>query len=232
MMSQWQAERKSDQIMFTGLVQAIGHITAIEPGGQGQALRLKIACDMTAVALKTGDSVAVSGVCLTATTVDATGIWMDVSGETQACTTLGALKPGAMVNLEPALTPTTRLGGHLVSGHVDGVGTVIEYEPQARSQRLAIAVPAALMRYLAVKGSICVDGVSLTINQVMDKAFGVNIIPHTMAHTTIRHYQVGTRVNLEVDLIARYIEQLIQARLRPDSSDPYLDRYRDGIEYD
>jgi riboflavin synthase len=159
--------------------------------------------------VRLGDSIAVSGVCLTVIDFTTQEFSADVSNETLSRTTLGGLKPGARVNLEKALTPTTRLGGHLVSGHVDGVGKVLERTHDARSVRFRIEAPAALAKYIARKGSICVDGVSLTVNAVMGAVFELNIVPHTLAETTLDEYAAGRRVNLEVDLIARYLERLL-----------------------
>ena len=195
--------------MFTGIIQAVGEIAALQP--QGGDLRLRVRTgklDLGDVQL--GDSIAVNGVCLTAVELPGDGFWADVSGETLAHTTLGACKQGARVNLEKALTPTTRLGGHLVSGHVDGVGEVIERKPDSRSERFRICAPKALARYIAQKGSICVDGVSLTVNAVEGSVFDLNIVPHTLAETIFAAYRAGSKVNLEVDLIARYLERLLQ----------------------
>lgn len=194
--------------MFTGIIQAIGEIAALEPKGGDLRLRVRTGkLDLDDVRL--GDSIAVSGVCLTAVQLPGDGFWADVSGETLAHTVLGDLKLGARVNLEKALTPTTRLGGHLVSGHVDGVGEVVERRSDARSERFRIRAPAELARYIAHKGSICVDGVSLTVNAVEGAVFDLNIVPHTLAETTLDEYRPGRRVNLEVDLIARYLERLL-----------------------
>jgi len=162
---------------------------------------------MEGVAL--GDSIAVNGVCLTAVALDGPNFAADVSRETLSLTTLGDLKSGSRVNLEKALTLSTPLGGHLVSGHVDGIGEVLERRQDARSWRFRIQAPAALARYIAPKGSICVDGTSLTVNQVAGRTFEINIVPHTIEETIIGGYLAGTRVNLEVDLIARYLERLI-----------------------
>ncbi len=150
-----------------------------------------------------------SGVCLTVVELTGDGFWADVSRETLERTVLGELTPGAGVNLERALTPSTRLGGHLVSGHVDGIGVVTELRQDARSWRLRLQAPAALARYIAAKGSICVDGVSLTVNEVDGARFDLNIVPHTWRETIIAEYRVGRRVNLEVDIIARYLERLL-----------------------
>lgn len=194
--------------MFTGIIQSIGQVRRLEP--RGGDVRLCIATgklEMADVAL--GDSIAVNGVCLTAVELAADSFAADCSRETLSLTTLGGLKPGSPVNLEKALTLSTPLGGHLVSGHVDGVGRVLEMSEDARSWRFRIESPAALARYIAHKGSICVDGVSLTVNAVDGAVFELNIVPHTLDETTIRHYQAGTRVNLEVDLVARYLERLL-----------------------
>ncbi|AJD49528.1 riboflavin synthase subunit alpha [Isoalcanivorax pacificus W11-5] len=194
--------------MFTGIIEAKGEIQSLAPRGGDVALTvLTGALDMSDVQL--GDSIAVNGVCLTVTSLPGRGFTADVSGETLALTSLGALKAGSVVNLEKALTPTTRLGGHLVSGHVDGVGTVRSLRPDARSTRIDIEAPAALARYIAQKGSITVDGISLTVNSVSGAVFSLNIIPHTQDMTTIGTWQAGTRVNLEVDIIARYLERLL-----------------------
>jgi len=156
-----------------------------------------------------GDSVAVSGVCLTVVDLPGDGFWADVSGETLSRSTLGQLAAGGRVNLEKALTPTTRLGGHLVSGHVDGVGTVLERRDAGRSVRFLIRAPDGLARYIAEKGSICVDGISLTVNAVDGAHFALNIVPHTLQETTMGDFAPGRKVNLEVDIIARYLERLL-----------------------
>ena len=194
--------------MFTGIITAVGAITALQPRGGDTRLRVATGkLDLSDV--RPGDSIAVSGVCLTAVELPGDGFWADASRETLERTTLGAAKPGAAVNLEKALTPTTRLGGHLVSGHVDGIGTVTDWRSDGRSWRLRIQAPDALARYIAAKGSICVDGVSLTVNRVDGAAFELNIVPHTLAETTLADFALGRRVNLEVDLIARYLERLL-----------------------
>jgi riboflavin synthase len=201
--------------MFTGIVQGLGTVRALEP--RGGDVRLRIEGGVELKDLRPGDSVAVNGVCLTALEPAAGAFNADVSQETLSCTTLSELRAGDRVNLEPALLPTDRLGGHLVSGHVDGVGRVVESRAVARSRLLRVAVPAGLARYLAAKGSVCVDGVSLTINTVSGAEFEVNIIPHTLERTVIGGYQRGIRVNIEVDLVARYIESLLAARDLPDA---------------
>ncbi len=194
--------------MFTGIITAVGAVAAKEP--RGGDMRLRIAAGKLDLSdVRIGDSIAVSGVCLTAVALPGDGFWADVSGETLARSILGDLAVGARVNLEQALTPTTRMGGHLVSGHVDGLGLVTDIREDARSWRLRIQAPASLARYIAEKGSIAVDGVSLTVNGVDGAVFELNIVPHTLAETTIAEYRPGRRVNLEVDLIARYLERLL-----------------------
>ncbi len=193
--------------MFTGIIQAVGQIERIEPVGDD--VRLTIATgklDMTDVAL--GDSIATSGVCLTAIACDARSFQVHVSKETLSCTVgLDTLRP---VNLEKALRLSDRLGGHLVSGHVDGVGQVVRFDPVGDCMLLTIRAPHAISRYIAIKGSIAVDGVSLTVNTVDHDVFSINLIPHTLDMTTLRHLGIGSRVNLEVDQIARYVERMTQ----------------------
>jgi len=194
--------------MFTGIIESVGKIQDMQPLGGDMRVYVRTGkLDLSDVAL--GDSIAVNGVCLTAVELPGDGFRADVSGETLANTTLGDLERGCAVNLEKALTPSTRMGGHLVSGHVDGVGEVVSVSEEARSWRFRIQAPDELARYIARKGSICVDGVSLTVNAVEGSTFDLNIVPHTLQETTIRHYRLGSRVNLEVDLIARYLERLI-----------------------
>ena len=197
--------------MFTGIVESTGSVGAVEAHGDDRRLRIdgELFRDNP---VGVGDSVCVSGVCLTATDLTSGGFHADVSAETLACTTLGTLQTGDRVNLERSLTPATALGGHLVSGHVDGTGSLLERRVDARSARLTFTVPAALERYVAVKGSICVDGVSLSVNDVGEGRFGVNIVPHTLAVTTLGDFGQGRVVNLEVDVIARYLERLLAAR--------------------
>lgn len=192
--------------MFTGIVQALGRIVRIET--RGGDVRLFVDASALDAELALGDSLCVSGVCLTVVARDADTLAFDVSNETLAMTTLGTLRAGDGVNLEPALRLSDRLGGHLVSGHVDGIGRVIAIESDARSQRWTIEVPAPLSRYIAAKGSVCIDGVSLTVNDVSGDRFGVNLIPHTVQVTTFRDKRIGDAVNVEVDLIARYLERL------------------------
>lgn len=195
--------------MFTGLIQSIGTIAArVTRGGD---CRLHVATGKLDLSdVKIGDSICVSGVCLTATELTPLGFWCDVSNETLARTTLGGLNDGDVVNLEKSLLPTTRLGGHFVSGHVDGVGQVVSRRDDGRSVRFEIEPPPELAKYIAPKGSICLDGVSLTVNTVTGARFDVNIVPHTLAETTLSQWQPGRRVNVEVDLIARYVDQLLR----------------------
>jgi len=194
--------------MFTGIIQAIGGVQALERRGGDLRLRIDTGgLDLSDVAL--GDSIAVNGVCLTVVKLPGDGFAADVSNETLALTSLGQLKPGSRVNLEKALTLQTRLGGHLVSGHVDGLGEVIERRDDARSVRFRIRAPGELARYIAHKGSITVDGTSLTVNAVEGDTFDLNIVPHTLQETIMSEYQPGRRVNLEVDLVARYLERLL-----------------------
>jgi riboflavin synthase len=194
--------------MFTGIIQAIGRVAGIKD--QGGDIRLRIntgKLDLSDV--EPGDSIAVNGVCLTAVELPGDGFVADVSGETLSLTSLGNLTSGSPVNLEKALTLATRLGGHLVSGHVDGLGTVISREEDARSVRFVIEAPKDLAKYIVHKGSITVDGTSLTVNGVDGARFELNIVPHTLQETIMSTYQPGSNVNLEVDLIARYLERLL-----------------------
>jgi riboflavin synthase len=195
--------------MFTGIIEAVGAIAAIEP--QGEDLKIRIEThSLDRDDLQLGDSVAVNGICLTVSSLLGDGFWADVSGETLNHSTFSQLHSGTRVNLEKALTPTTRLGGHLVSGHVDGVGEIISRQPDGRSERITVKAPNELARYIAHKGSITVDGISLTVNRVDGAQFELNIVPHTMEGTTLMGLYVGSRVNLEVDLLARYLERLLQ----------------------
>ena len=209
--------------MFTGIIQSVGNITVIE--SQGADLRVHIATGKLNLAgAQVGDSIAVNGVCLTATSFVDNGFWVDVSCETLARTTFSEIAVGSKVNLEQSLTPTTRLGGHLVSGHVDGIGTVVSCWDQGRSLRFVIQAPPTLAKYIAEKGSICVDGVSLTVNKVNGACFDLNIVPHTLQETTLGELVAGKHVNLEVDLLARYLERLLlgehaaQAQTPPQSA--------------
>lgn len=193
--------------MFTGIVQSIGEVdsvTAEEGDAQIQISAPGLGLELVAI----GDSIAVNGCCLTVTRLLENAFIADVSHETLNVTTLGGWNVGTMVNLEKALSAGQPLGGHYVTGHVDGVATVTHLEQDARSTRMQIDVPAALARYIAKKGSVTVDGVSLTVNAVGPTNFSVNLIPHTLDATVMNRYAIGTRVNLEVDIIARYVERL------------------------
>ena len=193
--------------MFTGLIEALGEVVSAEPVGGDMRLRIRSeSLDMSDVAL--GDSIATNGCCLTAVELFDNGYLADVSVETLSMTTLGRWQPGTRVNLEKSLLPTTRMGGHMVSGHVDGVAEIISRESSARSDLFWVRVPEKLARYVAHKGSIAIDGTSLTVNQVRGSELCLTIVPHTLEHTIIGGYQAGTLVNVEVDLIARYLERL------------------------
>lgn len=196
--------------MFTGIVAAIGEVLAVEP--RGGDLRLTIGCGkLAADGLALGDSVCVQGVCLTVADVTRGAFAADVSRETLSLTTLSTCAVGARMNLEPALRAGDPLGGHLVSGHVDGLARVTERRTDARSTRMVLEAPAPLMRYIARKGSVALDGVSLTVNEVEATTFGVNLIPHTLSVTTLDRLSPGDRVNLEVDQLARYVERIVGA---------------------
>ena len=194
--------------MFTGIIQAVGEIATLQPSGGD--IRLRVQTGKLGLGdVGIGDSIATNGVCLTVTELPGDGYWADVSVETLNFTTLAELKPGSAVNLEKAMTPASRLGGHIVSGHVDGVGEVVSLVEDARSWRFVIRAPDALAKYIAHKGSICIDGTSLTVNAVSGAEFELNIIPQTMAETVFGSYSTGSKVNLEVDVIARYLERLV-----------------------
>lgn len=195
--------------MFTGIIETTGTLTSMTPGAEGDYRLVLHTGDLDLSDVQIGDSIAVNGACLTATEIRADGFCADVSVETLEHTTLGDLRPGATLNLEKALTPASRLGGHLVSGHVDGVGEVAEIRPEARSWHVEVQAPDELARYIARKGSITVDGISLTVNEVTGTRFALNIVPHTREVTNMADWQTGTRVNLEVDIIARYLERLL-----------------------
>lgn len=194
--------------MFTGIIQSVGKIESLQRNNNDARLTLDIG-KLPLSELALGDSVAVNGVCLTVVEKTQQGFAADVSGETLACTTAENWKQNDNVNLELALTPTTRLGGHLVSGHVDGVGEVVQRWSDGKSERFVIRAPEQLAKYIAAKGSICVDGISLTVNKVEGTDFELNIVPHTLQETTMGNYEAGSKVNLEVDLIARYLERLL-----------------------
>ena len=194
--------------MFTGIIEAVGRIRAMEP--RGGDLRLHIATGKLDLAdVKLGDSIAVNGVCLTAVVLPGDGFVADVSTETLARSTLNALKVGTPVNLEKAMQPQSRFGGHIVSGHVDGIGKVLRREASARAVLFTIKAPDELAKYIAEKGSITADGISLTVNGLRGAEFDLTIVPHTVQETNIGTWQPGMQVNLEVDVIARYLERLL-----------------------
>lgn len=203
--------------MFTGIIQAIGTIVSTEK--RAGDVRLCVESDeLDWSDVELGDSIATNGVCLTAVELPGKRFVADVSVETLDLTTVGTWKAGDRVNLEKALTPQSRLGGHIVSGHVDGLGEVLSREPDARSERFKIRAPKALAKYIAHKGSITVDGTSLTVNQVEGGVFDLNIVPHTLGHTVMGDYRSGTQVNLEVDVIARYLERLLMGEKAADKN--------------
>jgi riboflavin synthase len=199
--------------MFTGIVQGVGTVRAIEPRGGDVTLVFDTA-GVSLADIEPGGSVAVSGVCLTATRFDAASFAADVSRETLSLTTLGSWVVGSRVNLEKALLAGQALGGHYVTGHVDGVGELVSRYDDARSVRMEFRVPPELARYVARKGSICIDGVSLTVNGATGDRFDVNLVPHTLEVTTLGALQAGSRVNLEVDIIARYVERMMHPDLQ------------------
>jgi len=194
--------------MFTGIIEGVGRLAAHEPIGGDVRFTFEVG-SLPFDNVQLGESIAVNGVCLTVIAFDASSFQADASTETLGLTTLGQLAAGAAINLERAMRPTDRLGGHLVSGHVDGIGRVLSIHDDARAQRWRFAASAPLLKYIARKGSICVDGVSLTVNEADDAGFEVALIPHTVAHTRFAHTGVGDAVNLEIDLVARYVERLL-----------------------
>ena len=204
--------------MFTGIIEAIGEVTELKPQGGDLRVRVKSGkLDLSDVQL--GDSIATNGVCLTVVDLPGDGYWADVSAETMDVTSVKGWKQGDRVNLEKALTPQTRLGGHIVSGHVDGIGEVVWRKKEARAERFRLRAPDNLAKYIAHKGSITVDGTSLTVNAVDGAEFELTIVPHTLQETIMGGYGAGTHVNLEVDLIARYLERLLlgDKAAQPDS---------------
>jgi riboflavin synthase len=207
--------------MFTGIIQTVGRIARLEP--RGGDVRLVVDTGSLDLAdVQMGDSIAVGGVCLTAVELTGTGFAADVSNESLRLTSLGALRAGDAVNLEKALRLADRLGGHMVSGHVDGLGKVVSITPDGRSQRWTFEVPAALSRYIAEKGSVCIDGTSLTVNEVNGHRFGVNLIPHTVENTTFHARRAGDAVNIEVDVVARYVERLLGSSASPRLDESFL----------
>lgn len=197
--------------MFTGLIQGVGTLIAREARGGDARLRIGVGT-LPFDDVRPGESIAVNGVCLTVAAFDADSFQADASTETLALTTLGELSLGRTLNLERAMRPSDRLGGHLVSGHVDGIGTVSAVHEDARAQRWRVEAASPLLRYVAHKGSICVDGVGLTVNAADDGGFEIALIPHTLLHTALAQTGVGDAVNLEVDLVARYVERLLATR--------------------
>jgi riboflavin synthase len=197
--------------MFTGIIQAIGKVEHSE--SRDGDIRLTIDCgDLDLSHTGLGESIAVNGVCLTAVELHEQSFSADVSVETMSKTSLGQLAIGSPLNLETALTLNTALGGHLVSGHVDGLGTLVEMHADARSIRYSFEVDPEIQHYIAAKGSVTIDGTSLTVNDIHGNRFDVNIVPHTQQKTVFQYYQKGSRVNIEVDIIARYLERLLQGR--------------------
>jgi riboflavin synthase len=194
--------------MFTGIVTDVGRVEAVAPLAVGRRLTIATSYDMSGVEI--GASIACSGACLTVVEKGAGFFCADVSGETLDKTTAGGWQAGSRINLERALRASDELGGHLVLGHVDGVGEVVRLAAEGENHRIDISVPDALKRYIASKGSVTVDGVSLTVNEVADTVFGVNIIPHTWDNTALADISAGTRVNIEVDVIARYVARLLE----------------------
>lgn len=193
--------------MFTGIIAAVGEVERMDH--RGGDLRLTVNTGKLDIAdIQLGESIATNGVCLTVVEQTDSGFGADVSVETLSCTTVGDWSVGQEVNLERALRLSDRLGGHLVSGHVDGIGEVVERKTTARAEHFVLKAPTSLSKYLAFKGSVAVDGISLTLNAVSGDEFELTIVPHTLAETTMKNYQSGTRVNLEVDLVARYLERL------------------------
>ena len=193
--------------MFTGIIEAVGKIEA-RSQEKGEWKLKFFTGDLDLSDVKIGDSIAVSGCCLTVVEKHATAFLADVSNETMRCTSLGTLEIGSAVNLEKAMLATDRFGGHIVSGHVDGVGHLIKVENEGQSIKMTFKIPSNLSKYVAAKGSICVDGTSLTVNEANEDYFAVNLIPHTQDETVSGSYQIGDSVNLEVDIIARYLERM------------------------
>jgi riboflavin synthase len=197
--------------MFTGIIEAVGTVQkTFQADGEW---RFEIAVgDLNVSDVSLGDSIAVSGCCLTVVSKSSNSFSADVSNETMRCTVLGELSNGDPVNLEKAMRATDRFGGHIVSGHVDGVGNVTAIEPESKSLKITFRVPSSLSRFVAAKGSICIDGISLTVNEVNGNYFTVNVIPHTQLETVVKEYKVGRSANIEVDLIARYLERLFEGK--------------------
>lgn len=202
--------------MFTGIIESVGTVAAKEIRDGDLRLRVRTG-KLNLADVQLGDSIATNGVCLTVVALPGDGFWADVSLETLSYSSLAELQVGDSVNLEKALTLATRLGGHLVSGHVDGLAEVLSRQPDARSERFRLKAPASLAKYIAHKGSVCIDGASLTVNLVEGDEFELNIVPHTIQETIIQHYRAGSKVNLEVDQVARYLERLMMGEQAADS---------------
>ncbi|MFK8067785.1 MAG: riboflavin synthase [Gammaproteobacteria bacterium] len=194
--------------MFTGIIQSVGNIAAIKSSKMDSRLKVNVGT-MSFNDVEMGESISINGACMTVVAFDKKSFSVDVSRESLALTTLGGLKAGSAVNLERAMQLSDRLGGHLVSGHIDGLGEITQRAKEGKSTRFSIRVPKDLAKYIAHKGSVCVDGVSLTVNKVNGNEFSLQIIPHTLQETIFSEYIVGSKVNIEVDLIARYLERLI-----------------------
>lgn len=208
--------------MFTGIIEAVGDVVALEPKSGDLRVRIRTnKLDLNDVRL--GDSIATNGVCLTVVDLPGDGYWADVSVETLKLTSVGQWQVGTRVNLEKALTPETRLGGHIVSGHVDGIGEVVNRYTDARAEQFFVKAPSSLAKYIAYKGSITVDGTSLTVNAVEGDTFQLTIVPHTVAETIFGGYKIGTKVNLEVDVIARYLERLLMGEKAADAQSSSID---------
>ena len=197
--------------MFTGIIREVGSIAATS--GSDEGIRLQIEAPATASLVEVGGSVAINGVCLTAETVEGTALTFHAVPETLSRSTLGELARGSLVNLEPALRAGDSMGGHIVQGHVDGVGRVQSVEAEGEGLRAIVEAPVDVLRYCVEKGSIAIEGVSLTIAEMHDDAFGVALIPHTIAETTLDRLVPGLRVNLEADVLAKYVERLVEPRL-------------------
>ncbi len=208
--------------MFTGIIEATAVVRSLQQIQSEWRLSIAVG-DLELDDVAIGDSIAVNGCCLTVIELSASEFSADVSNETMNCTTLGSLKNGSRVNLEKAMLATSRFGGHIVSGHVDGVGILQSSTTDGKSVKLVYDAPLQLSKYIAAKGSICIDGISLTVNEVKGAEFSINVIPHTQEETIIGDYELGQRVNIEVDLVARYLERLMQKEVNPDSSDAPLD---------
>ncbi len=215
--------------MYTGIIEAVGSLDRLERRGQGAFVFVSTPPAFKAAQrVHIGDSVAANGVCLTAVTVQEDGFFADVSAETMALTCFAHYSPGELLNLELPCTPATHLGGHIVQGHVDGIGLVRSLSRRSEAVDIWIEPPFELMRYIAHKGSIAVDGMSLTVNELSESAFRLTVIPHTQEITNLRSYKAGRRVNLEVDVLARYLERLLQPQLQS-GADSKVDKTTAGL---